>query len=228
MLSKTFISVDIEVVDKGITAIGVVRASVYKNGSFVIANRRSFYGKVDYDKSKLTDFWKENINKLESFQEKAVSQEKMAQQFENYISSEQNTNPNFILISDFSSFDIGLLNKLLESHGKKALRFRRITLDFFQDLDTTSFVSGVLFALDPKSAFEKGWEWDQYDKIFKKLGIKPNKKVEHDHEPVNDALKNLIDFLTLIERGVSKGIVVGKKRKREEENNVPKKKAKLV
>jgi len=225
---QTFLSLDIEVVEKQIAAIGVSKGKIDSKMNPKIDDGKSFYGAVKYDERKLSSFWKDNIKKLKFFEENAISQNKMAEQVEKYIVEQQKLDPNFIFVSDFGSFDIGILNKWLESHNKKPLRFRRNEKsDFFMDVDITSFAAGVLFALSPMNAFNKGWEWGLFEKIFQKLGINPKNEFEHDHNPQNDASKNLSDFLSLLEHGMKNGIV-GKKRKVDDDEYLPNKKAKLV
>jgi len=225
--TRTFFSIDIEVIEEQITAIGISGGSIDDEGNFKLIDKKSFYGKVNYQENNLDEFWKGEIKNLKFFQKNAVSQEKMAEEVERYIEEQQKKHPNFIWTSDFGSFDIGLMNHWLKSHGKKELRYRRNDENsFFMDMDTTSFAAGVLFCLDPKNSFRENWEWGIYKKIFQKLEINPKNEFEHDHNPQNDASKNLSDFLSLLEHGMKNGIV-GKKRKVDDEY-LQNKKVKLV
>jgi hypothetical protein len=220
-VNKTFLSFDIEQVNNQIPAIGVVLGSIGDQGEFEIKDGKTFYGKVKYKEEELDEFWQKNIEILKKSQENAITQKQMANELNEYLIEIQKAYPNFIVTSDNASFDIGELNTLMKTHNIKPMKFRRNDQEnFFQDLDITSFAAGILFALDPKSAFQEDWEWGQFKKIFKKLGIKVENKYEHDHNPQNDASKNIFDFLKLLKYGIQEGILNIK----DKENSIPIKK----
>jgi len=218
MKKKSFLSFDIELLNNQIgnnqiPAVGVVTGVINEDGEFKIKDRKTFYGKINYNEVELSDFWKENIKVLKKSQLNAVSQKQMARQINGYIIKQQIDYPDLIITSDFGSFDIAELNNLFKTHGLRPLRYRRNAKEgFFMDLDLTSFAAGYLFSLDPKNSLKEGWEWGLYKKIFEKVKLDVKNEFNHDHNPVNDASKNLFEFLTLLKFGMNK------KRKRKEED----------
>jgi len=212
---ETVIGVDIETVHIGalpterkIFAVGIAVGHLVKelNGEPVLkmSERRRFstFRPFPEPESSILSsytFWKANKETYLTLLSEAVPEARMATHVHLTISDIHRKFPGARLISDFASFDIGILNAFLGHFSFPTLEFIPMENSgrpyrFATDLDTSSFTRGYLSALNPANLkAKKRWE-----RILDHLCVPPEERqcpYEHTHLPDDDAAKEVWQYL---------------------------------
>lgn len=109
------------------------------------------------------------------------------------------------LVSDNCVYDGGFINNMIYTHLPNTLPipYSASEQKYESFLGTDDILSGILKIVDP--LFDKRWG---FTKRIEELFVLPTKRVNHDHNPANDA------YCIAFDHQVSNGIASGKIKKR--------------
>jgi hypothetical protein len=100
-----------------------------------------------------------------------------------------------VLVSDNNVFDGGYINQLIHEHlpGKMPIPYSAGKQEYDTFLEVHSMQGGLLMAVDP--TFTSDWS---FGNRIAELYDLPEKQIEHDHNPVNDAYTIGYDYMILM------------------------------
>ncbi len=216
-LSQAFLSFDIETDDDNIFAIGYYGCGIYHKNTD--GGGGEYFVKTVLPRGRIcamTDvieftgtYWKGTLmrEKRDLMLSEGVGEEESAKQLNLLLQRFYAEYPKGRVTSDFGSFDIGRLSRLLMKYGYPPMEMAGSSIrdKFRTDLVTSDLIKGMCFALDPSTVFTIR-EMNEYKVLGRLLGVDFSKGIDckHDHLPDNDAKFELLRYANVVVHSLNK------------------------
>lgn len=197
--------------ENGIIGIGLCVLTM-RDSSIVEVDRLllpGYFGrdKTNFEKSCWDQFWSKNEGQLDVLKYNGplsvpARQKEMIQSFQDFRKKWETKaaeeNVQLVLVSDNPVFDGGYINLMIYEHlpDNQPIPYSAATQEYSDFVDLHNTQRGLLMGVDREFDLKKWWGFS--DRIYE-LYDAPLPKINHDHNPVNDAHTIAHDLFVLLE-----------------------------
>lgn len=205
---------DIEAIERDIIGIGAAVMDMDKSQVLESKLIKGYYPSRPMKERVWKEFWCHHQDILEllkveveegpTFEE---NQARMVRELLDFVINAERIanrlNKRFHIVSDNKLFDLGFMNQKIAKYYDETFQLPYSPLAFSQGefiylarvYETQSMQFGLLSQYDPEYAETNQWGFGER---IRKLWAVPDYPVEHDHNPVNDAISQLYDYQSLL------------------------------